>query len=182
MIIYFVLGGPGSGKGTQCKLLENHLDCKHISAGDLLRKEKLKDTPKSIIINDLINNGQIVPSYITIELILSEIKDSTNEIILLDGFPRNFENLDTWMKLNNEIKYKCLYFDCEDEVLIKRLIERGKTSARSDDNIDIITKRLETYHNSTKPVIDYFTEKKLIHKINTNRDINIILNDLLKII
>ena len=96
--IIFVLGGPGSGKGTQCKLLEEKFGYKHISAGDLLRNEKSKDTENAKPINNLIANGKIVPSHITINLILDEIDSCDSNIILLDGFPRNMENLETWNK------------------------------------------------------------------------------------
>ena len=119
--IIFIFGGPGSGKGTQCKLLEKKFKYKHISAGDLLRCEKNKNTENAKLINNLINDGKIVPSNITVNLILDEIKKSDNNVILLDGFPRNIENLETWNRLNKYLISKCLFFDCEESVLINRL-------------------------------------------------------------
>ena len=180
--IIFVLGGPGSGKGTQCKLLEEKFGYKHISAGDLLRNEKSKDTENAKLINNLITNGKIVPSHITINLILDEIDSCDSNIILLDGFPRNMENLETWNSLNKHLVSACLFFDCQENILINRLLNRGKTSNRIDDNLETIKKRLVTYHESTQPVINYFKTKNLIYKIDTNRDVDIIYGDISNII
>ena len=176
--IIFILGGPGSGKGTQCKLLNEKYGYKHISVGDLLRNERMKNTEDSNIINKLISNGQIVPSSITIKLILNKIKECNNKIILIDGFPRNLENLNMWNNFNKDIKYKCIYFQCDEDILIKRLLKRGHSDNRDDDNINIIKKRLKVFNESTKQVIEHFDQKSLLHIINTNRDINIIFNEL----
>lgn len=180
--IIFILGGPGSGKGTQCKLLNEKFGYKHISAGDLLRSERMKNTEDSKLINKLISSGQIVPSSITIKLIMNEIKNFSNEIILLDGFPRNLENLNMWNNLNKGTKYKCIYFQCNEDVLIKRLLKRGHNNDRDDDNLNIIRNRLEVFNKSTKEVLDYIGKKNLLNKIDTNRDINTIFNELSNLI
>ena len=182
--IYFILGGPGSGKGTQCKLLEEKYGYKHISAGDLLREEKKKNKKNSEIINNCIDNGLIVPSKVTIDLLNYEITNSINQKFLIDGFPRNLENLNEWNNLKNndlEIK-KVIYFDCPEKILISRLVERGKTSNRTDDNMEIIKKRLQIFNESTAKNLNYFKKNNLIEIVKTNKDINLILNDLEKII
>ena len=177
--IIFILGGPGSGKGTQCQLLQKKFVCKHISVGDLLRVERKRGSKYSSLINSCINNGKIVPSFITINLIMNEINNSENDIILLDGFPRNLENLNLWNDMNTiKAKLKCIFFDCKHDVMIKRLLKRGLDSGREDDNLEVIKKRLQIFEESTEAVLDYFNQKKLLHRIDTNRKTNIIFDEL----
>ena len=181
--IIFILGGPGSGKGTQCQLLTQKFGYKHLSAGDLLRSEKKKDTQYANIINNHIRNGQIVPSSITINLIMNEIQNCQQKVVLLDGFPRNMENLNSWNEINNlDIKCKCIFFECHSEVLVNRLLKRGLNSGRDDDNLEVIQKRLQVFMDSTEPVLDYFRQQHLLVTIETNRTIEDIFDDLRRII
>lgn len=181
--IIFILGGPGSGKGTQCQLLSEKFLYKHISAGDLLRAEKNKDTKYSNLINKYISNGKIVPSSITISLIMDEIRNCDHNVLLIDGFPRNLENLNSWNEINNlKIKYKCIFFDCHTEVLVNRLLKRGLDSGRDDDNLEVINKRLQVFKESTEPVLDYFRKHHILTTLDSNRNIEDTLDDLTKII
>ena len=174
--IYFILGPPGSGKGTQCKLLEKKINCIHISVGELLRNERLKNTKNSKLINSFISKGLIVPSNISLELIENKIKDCSNEIILLDGFPRNMENLNLWLKTFNYKNIKCIFFDCGYEIILQRLLQR--TDKRDDDNINIIKKRYEIFIEQTMPVIKYFDKNNMIYKVNTEFNVNDIFSNL----
>ena len=146
------------------------------------RSGKWKGNPVSIV-NNHIRNGQIVPSSITINLIMNEIQNCQQEVVLLDGFPRNMENLNSWNEINNlEIKCRCIFFDCHSEVLVNRLLKRGFDSGRDDDNLEVIQKRLQVFMDSTEPVLDYFRKQHLLVTLETNRTIEDIFDDLTKVI
>jgi UMP-CMP kinase len=179
--VVFVLGGPGSGKGTQCELLtkmKTETDSggqrwAHLSAGDLLRAERLKGQGElADTINHCISNGQLVPSHVTCQLLLNamqELNKSSNGNVtkfLIDGFPRSIGNLTAWddseMSTLAVIEF-CLFLDCPEEVMVGRLVKRGESSGRVDDqNLDVIRKRFFTYQQETAPIIEcYKTQGKL---------------------
>mmetsp|Transcript_21329 Transcript_21329/g.43991 ORF Transcript_21329/g.43991 Transcript_21329/m.43991 type:complete len:233 (+) Transcript_21329:126-824(+) len=140
--VVFVLGGPGAGKGTQCQLLSEKLNWAHLSAGDLLREERKKDGSElADVINANISAGKIVPSEITVQLIKNAMEQLRKEKgqmkFLIDGFPRSEGNVNAWNDVVGEdANVECvLYFECPEDILTSRLLERGKTSGRSDDSI-----------------------------------------------
>ena len=103
---------------------------------------------------------------------------------LVDGFPRNQENLDAWKQIFKEsvdVKFT-LYYDCSLETMEKRLLERAKTSGRSDDNPEAIKKRFTTYQEETKPVVEHFEKQNLIRKINAERDVSEVYADTQKVL
>ena len=142
--VVFVLGGPGAGKGTQCTLLSQNLGWAHLSAGDLLRAERKKEnSPLADIINSNISAGKIVPSEITTQLIknaMVELRETQGQIkFLIDGFPRSEGNVTAWKEVVGDdaeavLEY-VLFFECPYDILTSRLLERGKTSGRSDDSL-----------------------------------------------
>jgi UMP-CMP kinase len=140
--VVFVLGGPGAGKGTQCQLLSDNLHWAHLSAGDLLRAERQKEGSElADIINSNISAGKIVPSEITVQLIKNAMVDlrktSGQTKFLIDGFPRSEGNVNAWKEVVGgaaDVEL-VLFFECPEDVLTSRLLERGKTSGRSDDSI-----------------------------------------------
>merc|ERR1719433_794794 len=167
--VLFVLGGPGAGKGTQCgKVVENFQSWAHISAGDCLRAER--NDPSSAdgeMINNIIKEGKLVPSSITVKLLLkamSTAKSDGKTCFLIDGFPRGIENLNVWNEQAGDSVKVCgiLFYDANEEELEKRLLSRGETSGRSDDNIETIRKRFKTYMDETMPIVEKFkTEGKV---------------------
>eukprot|EP01065_Artemidia_motanka_P034089 TRINITY_DN4124_c4_g1_i1.p1 TRINITY_DN4124_c4_g1~~TRINITY_DN4124_c4_g1_i1.p1 ORF type:complete len:250 (+),score=45.40 TRINITY_DN4124_c4_g1_i1:82-831(+) len=155
--VVFVLGGPGSGKGTQCAQLVGEYGCVHLSAGDLLRKEVTSGTEQGQMIGKMIQDGQIVPGHVTIGLLEREIRARDPKLtFLVDGFPREMGQAVDFERDVCECAF-VLFFSCSDDELEKRLLERGKTSGRSDDNKESIRKRLDTYHTQTRPVVDYYS-------------------------
>merc|ERR1712166_527787 len=153
--IYFVLGGPGSGKGTQCQNLVDMYGFKHLSAGDLLRAEVKSGSPDGGMISEMIRNGQIVPAHVTVRLLKNAMDKSLASTFLIDGFPRDMGNVQEWEKQLPSPEL-VMVFDCPESELEARLLKRGETSGRSDDNIASIKKRFKTFVDQSMPVIKYY--------------------------
>jgi len=177
--VVFVLGGPGAGKGTQCSLIVEKCGYTHLSAGDLLRAERSSGSAQGKMIDEYIKEGKIVPVEVTVKLLLDAIRASGGQRFLIDGFPRNTNNLSGWQQVAGEelAVGGVLFFDCPEDVMELRLLERGKTSGRTDDNIESIKKRFTTYKNETTPIIAYYEHQQLTHKIDGTRDIEVVWAD-----
>ncbi|KAJ2236854.1 bifunctional uridylate/adenylate kinase [Coemansia sp. RSA 1722] len=158
--VVFVLGGPGSGKGTNSARLVEDFGFVHLSAGDLLREEQKRPVSQyGELIAHYIREGLIVPHEITIGLLRNAMMDHPEcNRFLIDGFPRNLVQAKAFEDTVCKAK-KVLYFECPEGILLERLLDRGKTSGRSDDNIESIKKRFNTYVNDSKPVIDAFDKQ-----------------------
>lgn len=161
--VVFVLGGPGAGKGTQCANIVTDFGFEHLSAGDLLRAHMKSGSPDGNMVAEMIKQGQIVPSEVTVNLLLDAMKASGKDKFLIDGFPRNKENRDAWEKTAG---YDCdfvLFFDCPEDVMEKRLL--GRNEGRTDDNIETIKKRFKTFIESSMPVIDYYKNLNKVRSV-----------------
>ena len=167
--IIFVLGGPGCGKGTQCEMMVAQLGYLHVSAGDLLREEVSSGSEGGKAIADFIKNGQIVPGKVTIDLLKKWIeKKPVGSTILVDGFPREMRQaLD--FESGVAAASAVLYFKAKDDTLSTRLLKRGMTSGRSDDNLESIQKRLATFHEQSYPVILYFQAKDKVLELDAEK-------------
>ena len=173
--VIFLLGGPGSGKGTLGEKIAETFEYKPISAGDLLREEKERPGSKNgALIKEYQAEGKIVPSEITIGLIKAKILElSSNGFhkFLLDGFPRNDENLKLWNEIvGDSIKLKFVIFlNCSEKIMIDRVLKRGETSGRADDNIETVTKRIKVYNEQTLPVIKYYKKMKMVKEVDSSK-------------
>lgn len=186
--VIFCVGAPGTGKGTQCQMLVERSKGMwvHLSAGDLLRAERKRVTEASSkddddddlelahTIQNCINAGKLVPSSITVRLLEKGMKQAYKEkgstYFLIDGFPRGQDNIDAWD--NQMSKHKLttvLNFECPEEVLVGRLLERGKSSGRSDDNMETIRKRFATHVEASKPVLQRYEKDGILHTIMADR-------------
>ncbi|CAD8183477.1 unnamed protein product [Paramecium pentaurelia] len=181
--VYFILGGPGSGKGTQCELLSKNLKYVHLSAGQLLRNAIKNNSEHKSTIENCINNGGIVPSHVTINLLDKAIfEDISSDTFLIDGFPRNYENMENWIALmDNKIRFKSvIHILCSRTTMIQRITERSKTSGRSDDNIQTLEKRFITYQNDTYKIIEHYRNKNQLIEINGDNSIEIVQREILE--
>ncbi|XP_052159038.1 UMP-CMP kinase 4-like isoform X1 [Oryza glaberrima] len=163
--IIFVLGGPGSGKGTQCSNIVEHFGFIHLSAGELLRAEINSGSENGTMIDTIIKEGKIVPSEITIKLLQEAIIKGGNDKYIIDGFPRNEENRVVFESVINISPEFVLFFDCSEEEMERRLL--GRNQGRSDDNIETIRKRLKVFVESSLPVIEYYESKGMVKKVCT---------------
>ncbi|KAK4849096.1 hypothetical protein QYF36_020785 [Acer negundo] len=139
--VIFVLGGPGSGKGTQCANIVQHFGYTHLSAGDLLRAEIKSGSENGTMIQNMIKEGKIVPSEVTIKLLQKAIQENGNDKFLIDGFPRNEENRAAFEEVTKIEPEFVLFFDCSEEEMERRLL--GRNQGREDDNIETIRKRFK---------------------------------------
>ncbi|KAM1140211.1 hypothetical protein ACFX19_041001 [Malus domestica] len=167
--VVFVLGGPGSGKGTQCANIVEHFGFTHLSAGDLLRAEIKSGSENGTMISDMIKEGKIVPSEVTIKLLERAMLENGNDKFLIDGFPRNEENRAAFEDVTKIGPSFVLYFDCSEEEMERRLLSRNQ--GREDDNIETIRKRFKVFQESSLPVIEYYNSKGKVRKIDAGRPI-----------
>ncbi len=174
--VVFVLGGPGAGKGTMCELAESQLGWTHLSTGDLLRKEREKGGPTAATISEFIAAGKLVPNEIVVTLLKDAMENVTRTTgrsnFLLDGFPRSLNNLDAWYEIfGREAELpKMLYFECPYEVLEQRILGRAKFSGRSDDNVESMKLRFDTFKAETLPTVELFKTKDKCANIDTSQD------------
>ena len=164
--IIFVIGGPGCGKGTQCKRIVKNFKYQSFSTGDLLRqyvKDK-KDGYEDI--ENQMKEGQLISSTTLMKVLKEYIINSSNKKILVDGYPRNQENIDIWEKeMKDLVEVKgALYIEVSNEEMKKRLL--GRNEGRADDNEETIAKRLTTFEQETKPIVEYFEKQGNLIKID----------------
>ncbi|KAI1300295.1 uridylate kinase [Xylaria venustula] len=186
--VLFVLGGPGAGKGTQCERLVAAHGFTHLSAGDLLRAEQNRPGSEyGELIKDYIKNGLIVPMEVTIVLLENAMREamtkktsssssssstpSTTSTLkgkfLIDGFPRKFDQAVKFEEAVCPAQF-VLFYDCPEEEMERRLLERGKTSGRSDDNAESIRKRFRTFIETSMPVVDYYDKQDRVARIRAD--------------
>lgn len=177
--VIFVLGGPGSGKGTNCSKIVEEFGYVHLSAGDLLREERNSGSSLAAMINNFIAEGKIVPAEITVRLLRAAMEKSGTSKFLVDGFPRDMDNLRCWEDNMSDLctVQFLLFLDCPQEIMLARLLERGKTSGRNDDNEDSIKKRFKTYEDSTRPIIEHFKNVGKIRTVDSNRAFDLVFGD-----
>ena len=171
-----LFGPPGAGKGTQAKYLVNKIDGFQISTGDLLRDEIKKDTDigKKIIKN--MNDGKFVSDEIVNDLIKNIILDPRKKSkLIFDGYPRSIsqaENLDSLLGDSNQ-KIDCVFFlNVNKDTIIKRIEKRKILEKRSDDDLETILKRYDTYMKTTKPVLDFYSKNSNFHEIDGAQEIS----------
>ena len=165
-----LFGPPGAGKGTQAKLICEKYFLNHLSTGDLLRKESIKETSLGIQIKNTINDGKLVSNETTIELIKQfiDVNKNNKKGFLFDGFPRNkkqAELLDNLMVSINEKILCVILLNVNKDVLKERIMNRSTTEGRSDDNLETLSKRLHTYSSETEPLIEYYSSQNLVRKV-----------------
>eukprot|EP00188_Purpureofilum_apyrenoidigerum_P004076 Plantae.Rhodophyta-Purpureofilum_apyrenoidigerum.ctg4454.p1 GENE.Plantae.Rhodophyta-Purpureofilum_apyrenoidigerum.ctg4454~~Plantae.Rhodophyta-Purpureofilum_apyrenoidigerum.ctg4454.p1 ORF type:complete len:379 (-),score=77.86 Plantae.Rhodophyta-Purpureofilum_apyrenoidigerum.ctg4454:1601-2737(-) len=166
--VYFVLGGPGAGKGTQCAKIVEEFGFDHFSAGDLLRAEVKSGSEQGVMIDNMIKEGKIVPGEVTIGLLRNAIQSSSKKGILIDGFPRKLDQAGSFEHTVSAFEF-VLFFDCPEEVMEERLLKRGETSGRTDDNAESIRKRFKTFVETSMPVIEYYEAKGKVRRINATK-------------
>lgn len=173
--VVFVIGGPGSGKGTQCAKIVNQFGFTHLSAGELLREEVKSDTEQGTMIKNLMQEGKLVPSEIIVRLLLKAMLESGNDKFLIDGFPRNEENRQAYENIVNIEPEFVLFIDCSLEEMERRILNRNQ--GRDDDNVTTVRRRFGVFQESTLPVIQHYEKLGKLRRVDGDRQPDIVFED-----
>jgi len=169
MLNIALFGPPGAGKGTQSKYLIEKYNLTYISTGDILRREIAEGSELGQKAKDVIAAGQLVSDDLIVQIIEKRIQSEAKDGILFDGFPRTVTQayiLDGLLsKLNTSLTFM-LSLEVPNEELKTRLLERGKSSGRSDDTMEVVEKRLTEYEDKTMPLIDFYKDRGKYISIN----------------
>ncbi len=175
-----LFGPPGAGKGTQAKYLVKKINGFQISTGDMLRNEINKNSEIGKRITDHMRDGKFVSDEIVNKLIknvISDLKNSKN--LIFDGYPRSLsqaKNLNLLLDTSN-LKIDYIFFlNVSKETIIKRIEKRKIIEKRSDDNLDTLLKRYDTYMETTRPVLDFYSKNPNFHEIDGSLEIDQITN------
>ena len=187
MLNLVLFGPPGAGKGTQSSLLIDTYNLVHLSTGDILRGEIAAKTALGIEAKSLMDKGDLVPDSVVIGMIKSNLENNPNaKGFIFDGFPRTesqAEALDNFLEGKLMKITATLSLEAEDGILINRLIERGKSSGRVDDQDESkIKNRFEEYNHKTAPLINYYKRQNKFHSINGIGSIKEITERLIQLI
>lgn len=171
MINLVLFGKPGAGKGTQANFLKEKYNLKHISTGDVFRFNIKNETALGTLAKSYIDKGDLVPDEVTIDMLADEVeKNSEAAGFIFDGFPRTkaqAEALDTLLLSKNMKVNATIALEANDEVLIERLLERGKESGRVDDqDEEKIRNRFDEYNQKTAPLIGYYKAQEKFYSVN----------------
>ena len=181
-----ILGPPGAGKGTQAKRISTEAGIPHIATGDMLRDAIAKGTEMGMRITPIYDAGDLVPDELMIELIRERLSASdTAEGFILDGFPRTVaqaEALDRGLEDIDRELTAVLHFQVPDELAVERLHVRALQEGRTDDTPEIIRHRLEVFHKSTEPVVEYYRSKGILVGIHAERPIDAVFAEVQEVL
>ena len=171
MINIVLFGKPGAGKGTQAEFLKDKYNLVHLSTGDIFRFNIKNDTELGRLAKTFMDKGDLVPDAVTIQMLQSEVdKNPQAAGFLFDGFPRTIaqaEALDVFLASKEEEITATVALEANDEILIQRLLERGKTSGRPDDqDEEKIRNRYDEYNEKTAPLMDYYKEQEKFYAVD----------------
>ena len=176
MLNIVIFGAPGSGKGTQSERIVEKYGLNHISTGEVLRTEIKSGTELGKLAKSYIDDGQLIPDDLMIDIladVLDGFKDSKG--VIFDGFPRTINQAEELKKMladrGQEVTIM-IDLNVPEEELVQRLVKRGKTSGRADDNEETIRKRLDVYYSQTCPLIDWYKKEGKYCHIEGHGDMN----------
>ncbi|KAF5294182.1 hypothetical protein FQR65_LT10893 [Abscondita terminalis] len=157
--IIWVLGGPGSGKGTQCNLIVEKYDLTHLSSGDLLREEVESKSARGQDLAAIMEKGELVPKQLVLDILKEAIKTklTVSKGFLIDGYPREKEQGNLFEEQIGEPTI-VLFIDAAEQTLVKRLLGRAETSGRADDNEETIKKRIETFNTNNDEILKAYED------------------------
>ena len=181
-----ILGPPGAGKGTQAKRISAEAGIPHIATGDMLREAMDNATEMGVRIKPIYDAGDLVPDDQMIELIRERLSVSdTAEGFILDGFPRTVAQAEALDRALEEIDRELtavLFFQVPDELAVERLHVRALQEGRTDDTPEIIRHRLEVFHKSTEPVVEYYRSKGILVGIHAERPIDAVFAEVQEVL
>ena len=186
MLNIILCGAPGSGKGTQSAFISQKYGVQHLSTGDVLRAEIATGSELGKQIDALISKGNLVPDdmmYGVIENYIANLPADCKGTIF-DGYPRTVAQAESLTKLLEKYHMEAIMIDLmvDEQLLIQRLIERGKTSGRADDNLNTIRHRIAIYHQQTEPIAHYYLHHGNYFAVNGNHTMADVFLQIMRII
>jgi adenylate kinase len=171
MINIVLFGKPGAGKGTQAEFLKGKYNLVHLSTGDIFRYNIKNDTELGRLAQTFMDKGDLVPDAVTIQMLQSEVdKNPQAAGFLFDGFPRTLaqaEALDAFLANKNQEITATVALEADDNILVERLLERGKTSGRPDDqDEEKIRNRYDEYNQKTAPLMHYYAAQNKFYGVD----------------
>ena len=187
MFNIIIFGKPGSGKGTQANFLKEKYSLYHISTGDLFRKNISNKTKLGIEAKSFLDNGDLVPDSVTIKMLENEVLSNKQvKGYIFDGFPRTLaqaESLDTFLNSINLKINATIALDVDENELIIRLLDRGKTTNRSDDqDLEKIKNRFNEYNNKTSILINFYQKQSKFYSVNGHGSVDDITSRLFNLV
>ena len=187
MINIVLFGKPGAGKGTQAEFLKEKYNLTHISTGDVFRYNLKNNTELGQLARTYMDRGDLVPDEVTIKMLQDEVEKNTNtKGFLFDGFPRTIAQahaLDTFLSTKDWAVTGTIALEASDDILVQRILQRGKTSGRIDDQDESkIRNRYQEYNEKTAPLMDYYSRQGKFYAVNGIGTIEEITQRLSKII
>ena len=177
-----LFGPPGAGKGTQSKYLVKKLDAFQISTGDLLREEIKKNSNIGKAITNDMNSGKFISDDIVNKLIENLVSDPQKKNkLIFDGYPRSLsqaKHLDLLLDKSNQKIDHIFFLNVNKDTIVERIEKRKVLENRSDDNTDTILKRYDTYMETTRPVLDFYSKNPNFHEINGTQEIDQITREI----
>ena len=211
MIVVF-LGPPGAGKGTQCKMIVDRYGLKHLSSGDILRRERKEGTELGRKAQSYMDSGQLVPDDLIVAMMMTELANVTGAGFVLDGFPRTLgqaRELDKALQAVSKTVDAVLNLDVDDAKLEERITGRrscpacgtayhltfnapkalgdcdkgcGALTQRPDDTSEVVQQRIKTYHDQTSPLVEYYQKRDNVHTIDGNVEIGQVTKSLFAVL
>ena len=171
MLNIIIFGKPGSGKGTQASIIKDKYNLQHISTGDVFRKNMSSKTDLGILAKGYMDKGELVPDQVTIDMLSNEIDNFLPcKGFIFDGFPRTTfqaKALDNLLSLESQKIDLIIALDVDNTTLTERLLQRGKSSGRSDDqSVEKINIRLQEYDNKTKPLVTFYMQQNKFFSVD----------------
>jgi len=183
--LFLIIGAPGSGKTTDASLIEERHPHKivHYSTGDMLRAEVAKGSEQGKLIDSFISNGKLVPLDIVIATVVGAIQNSPKDVVIIDGFPRSIEQMKA---LDSELnKFDDVELTSVIEVTVSQSVAKERVLGRArgaDDNEEVFNNRMKLYLEPLQEIQNFYADKNLLHKIDGEREIEEIVNDMDKLI
>ncbi|MDR0547665.1 MAG: adenylate kinase [Dysgonamonadaceae bacterium] len=186
MLNIVIYGAPGSGKGTQSHLMIKKYGLHHISTGEILRQEIEKQTALGLIAAEYIDQGLFVPDQVIIDMFSGLLDRMPNQKgYIFDGFPRNVaqaQALDILLRERNMPIVVALSLSAEEQVIINRLLKRGREEGRKDDTLETIHKRMAIYKEQTEPLTEFYKRQGKLFKIKSGDSIDEVFENISQVI